>query len=66
MECNKVFHTSLSVCSNEYLHNINYYVVVMETESFFCAMERIILIGSITYMDLVFKRLQTSFFQKKS
>jgi len=65
MECNKVFYTSLSVCSNEYLHNINHYVV-METESFFCAMERIILIGPITYTDLVFKRLQTSFFQKKS
>jgi len=29
-------------------------------------MKQIILIGPITYMDLGFKRLQTSFLQKKS
>lgn len=66
MECNQVFHTSLSVCSNKYLHNINHSVIVMEIECFFWAMEQIILIGLTTYMDLVLKRLQTSFFQKKS
>jgi len=35
MECNQVFHTSLSVCSNKYLYNINHSVVVMEIERFF-------------------------------
>jgi len=37
MECNQVFHTSLSVCSNKYLYNINHSVVVMEIEGFLSA-----------------------------
>jgi hypothetical protein len=67
MECNQVFHTNLSVRSNKYLYNINHSVVVMEIKCFFFyAMEQITLICPIIYMDLVFRRLKTSFFQKKS
>jgi len=66
MECNQFFHTSPSVCSNKFVYKINHSVVVMEMECTFCVVEQIILIGPIAYMDLVFRRLQTSLFQKKS
>ena len=66
MEYNQFFHTSPPVCSNEFPYNINHSVVLREIECFFCAIGQIIVIGPITYVDLAFKVLQTSFFQKKS
>jgi hypothetical protein len=52
------FYTSLSTDSNEFLNSANNFVVEMEMECIFCAVEETFVIGHIIYVDVGPERLQ--------